>query len=235
MWAVRPVFARNAEFGCRNVDALGQFRQLRSSVNSDPEYARSLRSRKKSISSSPNFERAAFDSPQAFGDGLDPLGQLFSDELQCNVQRLRTHPASFGREALDAFEETLDAGADFRVEIDADEYSHLLNISALHHRLQQRPADHLQRLLGCELADALTVAGKITLDDLRAFFSGECDINQADGFLLGAAARAGDSGDSDTIAREAAFADAFSHRGGHFADHPPPVIVDGPRNIFKLG
>src|SRR5882762_7812624 len=91
MWAERPVFARNAEFGCCHVDAPGQFRQLRSSVNSDPEDARSLRSWEESISACPNLECAAFDSPQAFGDGLDPLRRLFSDELQCNVQRLWLH------------------------------------------------------------------------------------------------------------------------------------------------
>src|SRR6266853_6583655 len=131
MWAERPVFARNAEFGCRHVDALGQFRQLRSTVNSDPEYARSLRSWEESVSASVNFERAAFDTPQAFGDGLNPIRRLFSDELQCNVQRLRPHPARIGREALDAFEEALNSGAESRVEIDADEYSHLL-ITAPH-------------------------------------------------------------------------------------------------------
>src|ERR1700693_729973 len=126
MWAVRPVFARNPEFGCRDVDALGQFRQLRSSVNSDPEDAGSLRSRKESISSSPNFERAAVDPPQAPGDGFPSLRRLFSNKLQRNVQRLRPHPACFGRKSLDAFEETLDPFAHFRIETDADEYSHLL-------------------------------------------------------------------------------------------------------------
>ena len=60
-----------------------------------------------------------------FGDGLDSLQRLFSDELQCNVQRLRPHPAGLGREALYAFEEAFNPGADLRVEIDADEYSHL--------------------------------------------------------------------------------------------------------------
>src|ERR1700686_199736 len=197
MWAVRPVFARNAEFGCRNVDALGHFRQLRSGVNSDPEYARRLCGRKESISGSANLERVAFDSPQTFGDGLDPLRRLFSNELQRNVQRLRTHPARIGRKTLDAFEKAPNSGADFGVKIDADEYSHLLITSAL----QQRPADHLQRLLCRELADALAVAGKIPFDDLRAFFSRECDVDEAHGFLLGSAARAGDSGDSDSVAR----------------------------------
>src|SRR5208337_5466494 len=65
-----------------------------------------------------------------------------------------------------------------------------LNNSAL----QQRPADHLQRLLGCELANALAIAGEITFDDLRAFFSRERDVDQAYRLLLGSAARAGDSG-----------------------------------------
>src|ERR1700680_3615143 len=130
MRAVRPVFTRDAEFGCRRVDALGQFRQLWSGGNSDQEDARRLRGAEKPISSRGNSEPAAFDPSQTLGDGLDSLRRLFSDELQRNVQRLRTRPARIGREALDAFDETLDPRADFGVEIDADEYSHLLNNSA---------------------------------------------------------------------------------------------------------
>ena len=52
--------------------------------------------------------------------------RLFSDELQRDVQRLRPHPACIGREALHAFEKARDAGANFRVDIDSNEYSHLL-------------------------------------------------------------------------------------------------------------
>src|SRR4029077_10781450 len=195
MGVVRPVFTGNSELGCRDVDALGQFRQLRSSVNTDPEYARSLRRRKEPISGSPNFDGAAVNPQQALGDGFHLLRRLFSNELQRNVQRLRTRPARIGREAFDAFEETLDPCADFGVEVDADEYSHLLISAPYISALQQRPADHLQRLLCGELADALAVPGKITLDHLRAFLSRECDVDQAHGLLLGGAARAGDSGD----------------------------------------
>ncbi len=105
MWTVRPVLPRNSEFGCSHVDALSQFGELRSGVNPDPEYARSLCRREESIAANANFELAALDPPQTFGNGLHPLRCLFSDELQRNVQRLRTHPASLGREALNAFEE----------------------------------------------------------------------------------------------------------------------------------
>jgi hypothetical protein len=41
------------------------------------------------------------------------------------MQRLGTHPARIGRKTLDAFEKASDPGADFRVEVDADEDSHL--------------------------------------------------------------------------------------------------------------
>src|SRR5712692_1509433 len=125
MRTVRPIFARNAEFGDAHIDTLSQVAQLRSGVNSDPENTRSLCRGEESISASANFEPARFNPPQTFRDGLDLLWRLFSDELQRNVQRLRPHPAGIGREALDAFEETLDPGADFSVEIDADKYSHL--------------------------------------------------------------------------------------------------------------
>src|SRR5208337_4620490 len=121
---VRPVFARNAEIGDGHIDLLGHFHQLRFGLDSDPEYARRLRGREEPVSSGANFKRAAFDPPQPLADGLDPLGWLFSDELQRNVQRLRPHPARIGREASHAFKEALDASTDFRVEIDADEYSH---------------------------------------------------------------------------------------------------------------
>src|SRR5208337_3551908 len=122
----RPVLARNAEFGGCCVDASGQFGQLRSGVDPDPEYARSLRGGEESVSAGANFERAAPHPPQTLCDGLDPLGRLFSDELQRNVQRLRPRPAGIGRKTLDAFEKARDPAADFRVKIDADEYSHLL-------------------------------------------------------------------------------------------------------------
>src|ERR1700687_263540 len=125
MWTERPVFARNAKFGDGHIDAPGQFRKLRPSVNSDPEYARSFGGGKESIAAGANFERAALNPPQTFADGLDLLWRLFTDELQRNVQRLRTHPARLGRKTLDAFEEARDPGADFRVEIDANEYSHI--------------------------------------------------------------------------------------------------------------
>jgi len=62
---------------------------------------------------------------KTFGDGLDSLWRLFADELQRNVQRLRTHPARLGRKTLNALEEARNPGTDFKVEIDADEYSHL--------------------------------------------------------------------------------------------------------------
>src|SRR6266849_7336361 len=126
MRTVRPIFARNAEFGDAHIDALGQFGELRTGLNSDPEHARSLCGREESVSGQMNLERPALNPPQAFGDGLDLLLRLLSDELQRDVQRLRPHPAGFWREALYTFEEALNSRADFRVKIDADEYSHLL-------------------------------------------------------------------------------------------------------------
>src|ERR1035438_9193921 len=120
-----PVFARNAEIGDGHIDLLGHFRQLRSRLDSDPEYGRSLRGREEPVSAGANLKLAALDPPQTLTDGLDPLGRLFSDELQRNVQRLRPHPARIGREALHAFDKARDAGANFRVKIDANEYSHI--------------------------------------------------------------------------------------------------------------
>src|ERR1022692_3337708 len=126
MRTVRPIFAGNAEFGHGHIDALRQFGELRSRLNSDPEYARSLCRGEESVSSGTNLERAPPNPPQTIGDGLDLLRRLFSYELQRDVQRLRTHPAGIGRKALHAFEEARDPGADFRLKIDADEYSHHL-------------------------------------------------------------------------------------------------------------
>src|SRR5260370_33774043 len=162
MRAVRPVFARNVEFRDGRINALGQHGDLRSGVDSDPEHARSLCVREESVSGQMNFESPALNPPQSFRDGLDLLWRLFSDELQRDVQRLRPHPSGIGREAHCAFEEALNSRADFRVKIDADEYSHLLIRAPYSAALQQRPADHFQRLLRGELADALSVAGKIT-------------------------------------------------------------------------
>src|SRR5271169_649013 len=105
MWSERPVFARNAEFGSSHIDVLGQFRQLRSGLDADPEYARSLRGGEESVSAHANFKGAALDPPQTFGDGLDLLWRLFSDELQGDVQRFRMHPACLGRKFLHALEE----------------------------------------------------------------------------------------------------------------------------------
>jgi hypothetical protein len=42
------------------------------------------------------------------------------------MQRFRMHPARIGREALHTFEQARNPPADFRVKIDANEYSHLL-------------------------------------------------------------------------------------------------------------
>src|ERR1039457_5089169 len=120
-----PVFARNAEIGDGHIDLLGHFRQLRSRLDTDPEYARSLRGREEPVSAGANFKLAALDPPQTLADGLDPLGRLFSDELQRNVQRLRPRPSRIGREALHAFDKARDAGANFRVKIDANKYSHI--------------------------------------------------------------------------------------------------------------
>src|SRR5580658_6470464 len=139
MRTVRPGLARNTEFGDRSVDGSGQAGQQRSSVYSDPEYARSLCGRKESVSGKANVERARIDLPQLFGDALNPLGRLFAYKLQGNVQRLGTHPAGRGRQVPDGFEKKGNAPADFTVEIDADKDSH---------DLQQRPADHLKRLFG---------------------------------------------------------------------------------------
>src|SRR5208282_274281 len=138
MWTERPLFARNAKFGYSHINRLGQRGQLWSGVDSDPEYPRSLCGREKSVSSGANVKRAALHPPQTFADGLDPLRCLFSDELQGNVQRLRPRPARIGRETLHAFEKARDAGANFRVEIDADEYSH---------HLLQRPYKSARRII----------------------------------------------------------------------------------------
>ncbi len=178
MRTVRSLFARNAEFGRGQVNPFGEVGELRARLNSDPEYAWSFCRGEESVTCGENFELAAFDPPQTLSDGVDPLRWLFSDELQRNVQRLRTHPAGFGCKALNAFEKALDPGTDRGVEIDADEYSHLFITVACNGALQQRPADHLQRLLRCELADAFAVTEKIALDDLGAFFSGKRDVNE---------------------------------------------------------
>src|SRR5271169_6180855 len=61
-----------------------------------------------------------------FGDGCDLLRCLLSGELQRDVQRLRTNPARLGSKTLDAFKEARNSGANVRVKIDADKYSHLL-------------------------------------------------------------------------------------------------------------
>src|ERR1019366_5590352 len=187
-----PVFARNAEFGDGHIDLLGHFRQLRSRLDTDPEYARSLRGREEPVSAGANFKLAALDPPQTLADGLDPLGRLFSDELQRNVQRLRPRPARIGREALHAFDKARDAGANFRVKIDANEYSHIfasrsgcVGTGLRSVRTRRSPVDHFQRLLRCELADALAIAGEIPFDHLRAFCSREGDVYQTHGFLLG--------------------------------------------------
>src|ERR1019366_59119 len=103
MWTERPVLARNAKFGRGHVDAPSQFGELRSGGNPDPESSRSLRGREKSIAAGANFELPPLTPPQTFGNGLHPLRRLFSDELQRDVQRLRTHPARLRRKALNAF------------------------------------------------------------------------------------------------------------------------------------
>src|ERR1700687_4405484 len=90
---------------------------------------------------------------------------------------------------------------------------HTVNIKAL----QQRPADHLQRLLRREPANALAVAGEVALYYLCTFFARQRNIHQSHRFLLSSAARTADSGDSDSVARQAALADAFGHRRRHFA------------------
>ena len=47
-----------------HVDALGQLGELRSGVDPDPEYSRSLGRREESVSANANFERAALYPPQ---------------------------------------------------------------------------------------------------------------------------------------------------------------------------
>ena len=75
---------------------------------------------------SANLKRAAFDPTQVFRNGRDLLRPLFSNELKRNVQRLRPHPPGLRCETLHAVKEARNAGANFRIEIDADKYSHVL-------------------------------------------------------------------------------------------------------------
>ena len=126
MRTVRAPFGCNAEFCEGRIDAVCQFRELRCCVNPDPEYSRRLGGREKSISRSTNFERGAIDPLQAFRDGGNLFRSLFSDELQRDVQRLRTHPSSVGREPLHAFDKAFKPCSQCGIEIDADEYSHHL-------------------------------------------------------------------------------------------------------------
>src|ERR1017187_2645220 len=120
----RPVFLRNTKFGNSRFDAFSQRSQLRPGVNSNPEYARRLRRREESVSASPNFERTAFEAPQTFGNCLDLIWRLLSDELQCKVKRLWPYPFGVGREALNALQKTRDAHSDFGIEINTNEDSH---------------------------------------------------------------------------------------------------------------
>jgi hypothetical protein len=55
------------------------------------------------------------------GEELDVFFRSLSDEFQSNVQRFWSHPARVGRESLHAFDEAFNVGAEFGVEIDADE------------------------------------------------------------------------------------------------------------------
>ena len=126
MRTIRPVLARNAEIGDGRIDAFGQRGQFGAGMNSDPEYARSLRRREESVSANANFERSLLSTPtQTFSNRLDLLRFLLSDEFQRDVQRFWTNPARIRRETLNALEEARDTASDFRVEIDTNEYSHL--------------------------------------------------------------------------------------------------------------
>src|SRR5580658_695760 len=78
MRTIRPIFARNTEFGCGDIDTLRQFRELRTGLNSDPEYARCLCRGKESVSAEvnlerPNLECAVLNPPQTLRDGIDLL------------------------------------------------------------------------------------------------------------------------------------------------------------------
>ena len=84
------------------------------------------------------------------------------------------------------------------------------------------------------MADAFAVAGESAFDHLRAFLSRERDVDQPHRLLLGSAARPGDTGDSDSVARKATLADALSHGSRHFAADRPVLIDQRLGNICEL-
>jgi len=150
MRTIRPIFACNPKFGDSGINVPGELHELWSRVNSDPEYSRSFCRREKSISGSANFERTTCDSPQTFSDGLDPLERLFSYELQCDVQRLRARPSRVGHEPLYAFDKMFNPRSHFRVEIDANEYSHdLWGAAFTAARAGSSPTPAHSRTAGC--------------------------------------------------------------------------------------
>src|SRR5450755_4983700 len=100
--------------------------------------------------------------------------------------------------------------------------------------LQQRPTDHLQRLLSGKLTNVFPITWKITFDYLGPFFSCERNVDEAHRFLLGAATGAGDPSDSDSVARHATLADTFGHRRRHFAANRSMLIDERLRNVREL-
>src|ERR1700677_874586 len=129
MRTVRPLFARDAEFHRSPIDRLCKLGKPWSSLNSNPKDPRRSYSWKETVGADSDFKRAAFDPSQTRANDLNPLGCLFSDKLQSNVQRIRMHPPRFWRKPLNTFDKAFDPGANRRVKIDANKYSHFLGIA----------------------------------------------------------------------------------------------------------
>src|SRR5262249_37674269 len=88
----------------------------------------------------------------------------------------------------------------------------------------QFATDHVQRLLRGPLANTIAIAKKLSFQHFSLAAIGQGRVDEANGLLLSAAARAGDSGNAHSQSRLAAFPDALRQRRCYFAAHSSMLL-----------
>ena len=119
------VFFGNSESGGDVVYFLCQRRKFRAGFDSDPENARRLSRREKTVPAKGEIKSFGLNASQRVLDLLYNLDRLFADELQCYVQRFRTNPARIRCESANPFHESLKGFANSILDVESNKYAHL--------------------------------------------------------------------------------------------------------------
>src|SRR6266853_188346 len=127
------VFSRDAERRHSVIHGRRERSQRWSRLDAHPKNARRFRTGKETAASNVHFDRIGFDRLQRLFDLIHILRRGFSDELQRDVQRFRTHPARVRGKPTYSIQEAGNTLADVLVDIECDEDAHNKSSSIVNH------------------------------------------------------------------------------------------------------